>query len=210
MNDQIKLYEDYDLACASTAIYPRELELPYLALGLCSEVAELQGALDRHNRRARNGGSMVSTPEIMQELLSEAGDSMWYVTRLANFFDTDLQILIGAAKFRDFEASKNLLNGCILSMGISAGLIAGRAKKSIRDGANWSAKKKVENVVLVRDHLVDFIVSTLELTTTVGRLTSPENTNIGEKLFNRMLQQNMEKVLGRKERGTISGDGEHR
>ncbi len=67
-------YQDFT---RTTAVYPRELALSYLALGLGSEAGEVQGKLKKVLR-----GDSELTPELKQAISAECGDVFWYLVRL--------------------------------------------------------------------------------------------------------------------------------
>lgn len=102
-------FDDYQRATVETAIYPHvgdgygpELDgligvhvaaLSYLGLGL-SEVGEVQGKI---KKLIRDGGYTSETAPYVEitasqreEILSECGDALWYITQLAAFLQSEL------------------------------------------------------------------------------------------------------------------------
>lgn len=67
--------DDYTIWTRTTAIYPENEALQYLALGLCSEAGEVAGKIKKY---IRDGG--FSSEEIEKEL----SDVFWYLARLAD------------------------------------------------------------------------------------------------------------------------------
>lgn len=65
---------DYVMFTESTAVYPKEVEIPYLVLGLINEFDELFDA---------------ETPE---DTIKEAGDVMWYLARLSAATHTSVRM----------------------------------------------------------------------------------------------------------------------
>jgi NTP pyrophosphatase (non-canonical NTP hydrolase) len=65
----------YTKLTRSTAIYPKEQALTYLALGLGSEAGEVQGKV---KKMIRDGGINV------MDTLDEIGDCYWYLSRLCD------------------------------------------------------------------------------------------------------------------------------
>jgi NTP pyrophosphatase (non-canonical NTP hydrolase) len=91
----IATFEEYQAAVARTAIYPESgtgsvIALTYLGLGL-GEAGEIQGKL---KKLLRDQDGWVS-PDRREALLLEAGDLLWYVTRLAEELGASLQLVAG-------------------------------------------------------------------------------------------------------------------
>lgn len=82
-------FNDYQHRTSSTAIYPEEKALEYLALGLCSEAGEVAGKL---KKIIRDYGSNM-TEEKRFELASELGDVLWYVSQLALELNVTLDVV---------------------------------------------------------------------------------------------------------------------
>jgi len=82
-------FNDYQHRTSSTAIYPEEKALEYLALGLCSEAGEVAGKL---KKIIRDYGSNL-TEEKRFELASELGDVLWYVSQLALELNVTLDVI---------------------------------------------------------------------------------------------------------------------
>lgn len=78
--------DTYQEATKSTAIYPPEAAIEYLVLGLASEAGEVAGKLKK----------LIRDPEAMTKeewrkvVISEMGDVLWYIARLADELDTPL------------------------------------------------------------------------------------------------------------------------
>lgn len=113
--EQMKKFDDYQVAARNTAVYPKE-QLVYPVLGLVDESEELLVELTR----------MVASPG---KILEEAGDVCWYIAELCS----SLQLGLGACWA--YTVDRKLYN-CplnILPLRLSAQL-AGRYKKAIRSG----------------------------------------------------------------------------
>ena len=80
-------FQEYQAATATTAIYPREIGLAYVALGLAGEAGEIANKVKKIYRD--NGG--VLTPEKAAVLKDELSDVLWYVSQLATEIDTSLE-----------------------------------------------------------------------------------------------------------------------
>ena len=76
----------YQEATKSTAIYPPESALAYLVLGLASESGEVAGKLKKLIRDP----DAMSIEEWREIVISELGDVLWYIARLADELETPL------------------------------------------------------------------------------------------------------------------------
>jgi len=72
----------------TTAVYPKELAIPYLALGL-GEAGEVQGKVKKYLR-----GDTELTEEYKRKIFDECSDVLWYLTRLADELGFTLDELI--------------------------------------------------------------------------------------------------------------------
>lgn len=74
----------------TTAIYPKERELEYLALGLASEAGEVAGKV----KKVIRDKSGVVSEETRKAIIDEASDVAWYLARLCDHFNTNLDELL--------------------------------------------------------------------------------------------------------------------
>lgn len=72
--------DGYQQTAISTAIYPHDREIPYLALALCGEAGELA---DKVKKVMRDKGGQFFAPDI-HAIAAELGDVMWYAANLAH------------------------------------------------------------------------------------------------------------------------------
>jgi NTP pyrophosphatase (non-canonical NTP hydrolase) len=75
-------FTNYQTASAQFAIYPKEHELAYLTMGLCSEADKVKKAI-------RDKGGVIDDT-IADAISSELGDVLWYITQLATSFGYEL------------------------------------------------------------------------------------------------------------------------
>jgi NTP pyrophosphatase (non-canonical NTP hydrolase) len=82
-------YQEFvdETAAAYIADYP----LAYPALGLSGETGE---TVERIKKICRRGPGQAWTAEDREYLVLELGDIMWYVSRIANILDADLEEII--------------------------------------------------------------------------------------------------------------------
>lgn len=72
--------DDYQQTALSTAIYPHDREISYLALALCGEAGEVA---DKVKKVIRDKGGRFYQPDI-RSIANELGDVMWYAANLAH------------------------------------------------------------------------------------------------------------------------------
>ena len=70
-------FNEYQDQAQRTAVYKREHDVPYLALGLGNEAGEVQGVVKKY---LRGDYGLV---HMGNELLDEMGDVLWYLSELA-------------------------------------------------------------------------------------------------------------------------------
>lgn len=75
---------DYAAFTRTTAVYPPEHAVPYLALGLSSEAGEVAGKVKKTIR-----GDAPNPAALIAEL----GDVLWYLTRLIDELGLDYETL---------------------------------------------------------------------------------------------------------------------
>lgn len=75
----------YQEQAATTAIYPQEVELEYLSLGLCSEAGEFAGKIAKWYRKDN------SFPR--GDVLDELGDILWFIAQMANHLEVPLSVI---------------------------------------------------------------------------------------------------------------------
>ncbi len=75
-------FDDYQDRAKEFAMYPPEVELAYLTMGLVGEAGEIANKVKKVYRDGR---------EISREdMKSELGDVMWYLSNLAKAYDLPL------------------------------------------------------------------------------------------------------------------------
>jgi len=74
----------YQIGAVNTAIYPGDVALPYLALGLGNEAGEVQGKIKKYLR------GDYDDIDLRVKLIGELGDVLWYLSVLAYQLDISL------------------------------------------------------------------------------------------------------------------------
>ena len=82
-------FQEYQSFAKSTAIYPQDQGLAYVALGLCGEAGEISNKVkkiirDDHGRL---------TIEKQNLLADELGDLCWYIASMASELGLDLEVI---------------------------------------------------------------------------------------------------------------------
>ena len=101
----------YQQICTETQIYPREHAVFYPALGLAGEAGEVANKIKKIMRDRK--GDVNNLPgEVKDEITSELGDCLWYISALA----TDLGIGLDGVAFEnikklDKRQANNTLHG---------------------------------------------------------------------------------------------------
>lgn len=85
-----------------------------------------------------------------------------------------------------------------LGLASEAGEVAGKVKKAIRDGKNWTGEQREEHRQKTLDEASDVAWYLSELCRQLG------------ESFEDLLERNLRKLESRQARGTISGDGDNR
>lgn len=176
-------WNKYQAEALTTAIYPLERELDYTILGLCSEVAEVAelGITD-------NG---LSAFEWYVQMKSELGDVAWYVAAVADALKVPLQEVadLSSSNIAGLHESRDAMLGMVSSAGYMAGLL----KKAIRDDAGQVSdeRKYALRVELNRIlQLLGVLAESLDGVSLAG-----------------VLQDNLNKLSDRKQRGVLGGSG---
>jgi NTP pyrophosphatase (non-canonical NTP hydrolase) len=86
----------YQEQAATTAIYPHNVELEYLSLGLCSEAGEFAGKIAKWFRKDND------FPH--GDVIDELGDILWFIAQMANHLEVPLSVI--ARKNLDKLASR--------------------------------------------------------------------------------------------------------
>jgi NTP pyrophosphatase (non-canonical NTP hydrolase) len=90
MNKPITTFKEYQVAALSTsADFPASDEPWYVSMGISGEAGEIADGLKKAYRKF---GSFDKVPEdVKQHLLSECGDTLWYLSKMCKLLGGDLQ-----------------------------------------------------------------------------------------------------------------------
>lgn len=80
-------FREYQEKSSQTAIYPPADALVYLILGLNGEAGEVA---DLYKKSIRNGDGQ-SGYEIIDEIMDELGDVLWYIAQIGVYFNVSIE-----------------------------------------------------------------------------------------------------------------------
>lgn len=189
--NECEKYRDF---VESVAFYPhcgeRSIDsLVYPVLGLSGETSELfekvwQGDLDK-----------VSSDDARDGVLKEAGDVLWYVVRICTEAGIDVTNLYRSAQAFDVHRDGFVKNYFLSLMVITAGEISEKFKKALRDGGGS----------LPEDY-ADFIRGKLK----VILISMSVFASFYDATLKDIAAMNVEKLISRRDRGVLSGEGDNR
>jgi len=101
-------FDDYMAITRETAVYPKEIAMAYLGLGLTGEAGEVANKVKKIYRDKNGNFDDVTNQSVAGEL----GDVLWYLARLADEMGLSLNDLADAnvVKLRDRKA-RNVIAG---------------------------------------------------------------------------------------------------
>lgn len=168
--------KEYRMFTRTTAVYPKEKGMLYCTLGLQNEIGELITKIFQHS-------------ELDEEFTGEAGDILWYITRLSDELEINLEDIVTSDEYT--QHPKKFLVPAVFKLEECVGNAFGMLKKSIRGDKEFDKKAIAEKMRIVMGaYQILIAIYGLKLTDVV--------------------KQNTEKLSSRKERGKIKGDGDHR
>ena len=83
---------EYQEKASKTALYPKEMGLYYVALGLTAESGEVANCIKKIIRDDNN----VITQEKREQLKKELGDVLWYLSRICAELDLSMDDVMSA------------------------------------------------------------------------------------------------------------------
>lgn len=104
-----RIYPDeFQSECSKTAIYPKEVGLSYVGLGLSGEVGEVTGII---SKVYRDDNGIVSE-EVKNKLKREIGDVCYFIAEMCNVLNVSFEeiLKINVEKLRD-RKERGVLQG---------------------------------------------------------------------------------------------------
>lgn len=176
----MNLLDDYEQMRIETAIYPEEVGLPYLVLGLSSEAAELEHI------------------ETERELILELGDVQWYICGLCQHHGLSFKGLVQNSVPTDC---------CPETILEIAGSLAGVVKKRLRDQSTWGPDRYARYMNNVRMHIRALIANSIHMASGTKLTLNGYSHNSAYMV---VLRENINKLRSRQERDKLRGDGDNR
>lgn len=175
--------QEYQSIIQQTAVYPKEFGAAYTVLGLTGELGELVEALEADVE--------VQTDEEFEKIFlninKESGDVYWYITATCNEFGIPLSNVFEGELEADHSTSITNTIGHALLM---ASKVSELTKKALRDNT------------------VDLDEMTSYLNSIFLHVKDIHN-RYGFSL-EEVLESNYNKLIKRRETGTLHGSGDHR
>jgi len=177
--------EHYQKFVNKTAFFPKSSQgrnLSYLVMGIVEEVGEIFEFIVKKE-------TLNETEYILEQIIKESGDLLWYITAICNEINFSLERLMQYAKVKK---NKHISNNSLL---IYLGNLSGAVKKMIRDDYEKITDKKSD---LIINNLCYILMFVLQLC---------DENNVKFKV---VLEINAKKIKDRQKRGTLKGSGNDR
>jgi NTP pyrophosphatase (non-canonical NTP hydrolase) len=132
----------YQHRAAETAIYPREVALTYLTMGLFGECGEVANKVKKILRGDYIGKGLEAHNRAVDAIMDECGDVMWYTSQLLIVMNVDMGTLSVYETFEDYHTSLRKLAATykdaeevVLQLGRSVGFLCDTASMKINDSS---------------------------------------------------------------------------
>lgn len=185
----------YQRKARTTAIYTQidDTRIIYPALGLLGECGELA---DKIKKITRDDGGEI-TPDKKESIKKECGDIMWYCANLCCEMDSDLEVMY---KMRGHFISQQIKK---LPLPRLIFRLHQHAAKAVELLECWhyqdqGSPNKIGRYVEVHNNLTNILVCIAEIAQKYGYT------------LEEICIANIEKLAGRKRRGTLGGSGDDR
>lgn len=83
-------FDEYQAEARKTAIYPKEIGLAYVALGLAGEAGEVANKVKKVYRDSNGKLTGADIPKILEE----GSDVLWYLAMLCDELGISMQVMI--------------------------------------------------------------------------------------------------------------------
>lgn len=143
---QINTFKDYIEFTKTTAVYPKDKAIEYLALGMVDEFGEFVEKLEQ--------GSVY-------KICDELSDVCWYVAQLCDILNTDLSNMRFSIDYVDSYLDTDSVEHCVYKMNSYMATICGCIKKVIRD-------ENTDKIPIINEHLIHILNTLSKLSTQVG------------------------------------------
>lgn len=173
-------YKEYEEKASTTACYNKKVALPYVVLGLCSELGEAYEKLNNNDE--------------LEEVGKEIGDNLWYLAMIRR----ECNLTINNWDWKEFYSEDKDITP--FDLPTQAGKIADQVKKWLRD--DWD---KAENGDLPENRKTEIEKAWKEVWKLLNSLVYRMGMDIED-----IAKQNIDKLFSRKQRDKIHGAGDNR
>lgn len=182
-------FERYVELTNETAVYPKDYERDYVIHGLVNELGEAKRSIEMIANQEETTVPRKYSRLHVGQICKEMGDALWYLARLCDHFDFDIQLEESgfAQKTIDHEIGERKVEQALLS----ATKINGCRKKAVRDGAD--NEKKIKRCA--KNILNSF---------------QEAAHHLGTYNLEVVMRENIKKLFDRKERNVLHGSGDNR
>jgi NTP pyrophosphatase (non-canonical NTP hydrolase) len=102
-------FSTYQYRTSDTAVYPNDVALHYLALGVFGECGEIANKVKKMLRGDYDGKGVDAHNKAVDGIIDEAGDVMWYCAQLLLKTNVDFGNLSKYETFEDYSTSQKKL-----------------------------------------------------------------------------------------------------
>jgi len=120
----------YQHRAKETSVYPSEIALVYLSLGLFGECGEVANKIKKILRGDYIGKGLEAHNKAVDNIMEECGDVMWYASQLLLVVNVDMGTLSVHETFEDYHSSLKRLASSyknveeiVLNLGRSVGFL---------------------------------------------------------------------------------------
>jgi len=132
----------YQHRAKESAIYPKEVALTYLTMGLFGECGEVANKVKKILRGDYEGKGVDAHNKAVDAIMDECGDVMWYTSQLLIVTNVDMGTLSDYDTFEDYQtslrklaATYNNADEVVLQLGRSIGFLCDTASLKITESS---------------------------------------------------------------------------
>jgi len=187
-------FSTYQYRTSDTAVYPNEVALHYLALGIFGECGEIANKVKKLLRGDYEGKGVDAHHKFVDGIIDEAGDVMWYCAQLLLKTNVDFGNLSKYETFEDYSTSQKKLANTYTSGPAEVVLQLGRSVGYLSDiiGGNGA---------LSDEYIGDVTAIVMSITQSICLLAL-----VLDRPFTSVFTLNLDKLKERSSNNSIKGD----
>lgn len=186
---------EYQKKARSTAIYTKidDTRIIYPALGLIGECGELA---DKIKKIIRDDGGEI-TPDRKESIKKECGDIIWYCANICCEMDSDLEVMY---QMRGYFISQHIKGLDLVRLVFCLNRHAAKTAELLESWyyRDHGALGKIGRYVSIHNNITNILVC-------IEKIAQKFDYTLQE-----VCNANIEKLAGRKSRGTLGGNGDDR